>query len=126
MRLEQGRVEGCTLHSVRQSILASVITLLSFFSQLMQAQNDNTVINMTPTQSRMARAALRWTISDLAQAANVGRATAARFELGEGVSDDVVAKMRGSLEDAGAVFVASGRHAGGVVPPSVSGGEDQA
>lgn len=35
---------------------------------------------ITPTQSRMARAALRWSIEDLAERAGVGKNTALRFE----------------------------------------------
>ena len=59
-----------------------------------QALFDTIVISMTPTQSRMARAALKWSLSDLADAAGVGRATAARFELGEAVAPASIAAMR--------------------------------
>ncbi len=59
---------------------------------------------MTPTQSRMARAALKWSLSDLAKAARVGRATAARFELGEAVGDGPISAMRRALESKGANF----------------------
>lgn len=52
----------------------------------------------------MARAALKWSLTDLAHAAAVGRATAARFELGQSVEAAKVAAMRKALEDAGAQF----------------------
>ncbi|WP_374407431.1 helix-turn-helix domain-containing protein [Pelagerythrobacter sp.] len=59
---------------------------------------------MTPTQSRMARAALKWSLTDLATAAKVGRATVARFELGETVGAASVEAMAKALSDAGAKF----------------------
>jgi len=52
----------------------------------------------------MARAALKWSLTDLAEAAGVGRATAARFELGEPVGDDVRLRMEQALTEAGAQF----------------------
>lgn len=62
----------------------------------------------------MARALLRWSLTDLATAANVGRATAARFELGEGVGDAPLAAMQGALELAGAGMINRGHYSGGV------------
>lgn len=59
---------------------------------------------MTPDQSRMARAALKWSLTDLAAAASVGRATAARFELGQQVEPEKIAAMQEALEHAGAEF----------------------
>lgn len=66
------------------------------------------IITMTPDQSRMARAALRWSLTDLATAARVGRATAARFELGQSVEESSVAAMRSAVEAAGVVLVGAG------------------
>lgn len=63
----------------------------------------------------MARAALKWTLSDLAAAAGVGRATAARFELGQPVESAKVAAMRGAMERQRVRFVDDGRLAGAVV-----------
>lgn len=71
---------------------------------------------MTPTQSRMARAALQWSLTDLAKAAGVGRATAARFELGENVGTDTADKMRAALVDAGADFTRKAGRVGVTVP----------
>jgi transcriptional regulator with XRE-family HTH domain len=65
----------------------------------------------------MARAALGWTGAALAEAASIGAATVARFELGENVQPDKVKAMRRALEDAGILFIDSGNLAGGVVPP---------
>jgi transcriptional regulator with XRE-family HTH domain len=81
---------------------------------LRQALIDTIVISMTPTQSRMARAALKWSLSDLAEAAGVGRATVARFELGETVAPASVAAMRAAFEAKRVRFVDSGRMAGAV------------
>ena len=54
----------------------------------------------------MARAALRWSIDDLAEKAKVGRATIARFETGTAARSDTVALMRSALEAAGVVIIA--------------------
>jgi transcriptional regulator with XRE-family HTH domain len=59
---------------------------------------------ITAKQSRMARVALNWTTSDLAQKAGVGRATVARLELGNAVAEDSAAKVQAALEAAGAAF----------------------
>jgi transcriptional regulator with XRE-family HTH domain len=72
---------------------------------------------MNPTQSKMARAAMGWTVSDLAEASGVGRATVARFELGQNVQPDRVQAMRRALEARGVQFVDGGKLAGGVIPP---------
>ena len=64
----------------------------------------------------MARALLRWSLTYLARKAKVGRATAARFELGEKVGQGPVAAMRVALEQAGCGFIDRGRGAGGVYP----------
>lgn len=72
---------------------------------------------MNPMQSRMARAALGWSVSDLAAASHVGRATVARYELGQNVQPDRVQAMRRALEAAGVQFVDGGNLAGAVVPP---------
>lgn len=64
----------------------------------------------------MARAALQWSLTDLAEAAGVGRATAARFELGEGVGSEPVEKMRSALAIAGADFTRKAGRIGVTVP----------
>lgn len=69
---------------------------------------------MNPTQSRMARAALKWSLSDLAAAAGVGRATVARFELGETVAQSSIDAMRAAFEAKRVRFVETGKLAGAV------------
>jgi len=64
----------------------------------------------------MARAALQWSLTDLAKAAGVGRATVARFELGESAVPETVEKMRKALADAGADFTRRAGRVGVTVP----------
>jgi transcriptional regulator with XRE-family HTH domain len=63
---------------------------------------------MIPEQSKMARAALGWSLSELATHASLGRATVARFELGEVVATNSIDAMRGALEHGGVEFIAAG------------------
>jgi transcriptional regulator with XRE-family HTH domain len=59
-----------------------------------------------PAQMRMARAALNWSLADLAEAAGVHRNTISNFETGRYAGDpDKIAAMRKALEKAGIVFV---------------------
>jgi transcriptional regulator with XRE-family HTH domain len=67
---------------------------------------------MTPTQCRMARAALEWRTADLARAANVGANTVNRFETGRDARISTVEKLRSALEAAGITFIAE--NGGGV------------
>lgn len=53
----------------------------------------------------MARAALRWSIDDLAERAKVGRATIARFETGTAARTDTVAALRQTLEASGVMLI---------------------
>lgn len=62
----------------------------------------------------MARAALDWTLDDLAKASGVARRTVARFEAGEAVQADKQDALRKALEEAGVSFVDSGKLAGAV------------
>lgn len=65
-----------------------------------------TVTHMiTPTQSRMARAALGWSTKRLAQEASVGFATVTRFENGHGTAIAATVKaMQGAFEANGVKF----------------------
>jgi transcriptional regulator with XRE-family HTH domain len=63
---------------------------------------------MKPVQSKMARAALGWSLSELAAHASVGRATVARFELGESVQADTVEKLRSTIERHGISLIGGG------------------
>jgi transcriptional regulator with XRE-family HTH domain len=67
---------------------------------------------MTPTQCRMARAALGWSTTELARAANVGVNSVNRFETGRDARVSTVEKLRSTLEAAGVAFIAE--NGGGV------------
>jgi len=56
-------------------------------------------------QCRMGRAALNWSIRDLAQAAKVSIDTVARFERGEELKERTVDAIRHTLEAAGVDFI---------------------
>ena len=71
---------------------------------------------MTPTQSKMARAALGWRATDLAAACGLTRVTIARFELGETVAAESVDKMERALVEAGAQFTRRAGRVGVTVP----------
>lgn len=71
---------------------------------------------MTPAQSRMARAALQWSLHDLAAASSISRMTCARFELGKSVAVESAEAMRKALADAGADFTRGDGRVGVTVP----------
>lgn len=56
----------------------------------------------------MARAALKWSATDLAREASIGYATVARFESGQTVQSDSIANMRAALEHGGVEFISAG------------------
>lgn len=66
----------------------------------------------------MARAALEWSLPDLAAKSGVARITCARFETGKGgaVSPDAIAKMQKALAEAGADFTRKSGKIGVLVP----------
>ncbi len=64
--------------------------------------------------SRWLRAALGWTVRDLAERAGVHRNTITRIEAGEASHGPTIQAVRRALEDAGVLFLAAGdRTAGG-------------
>ena len=65
----------------------------------------------------MGRAALGWSLDDLAGASGVSRRTAARYEAGENVQPEKVQAMRRAMEAAGVQFLDGGKLGGGVIPP---------
>lgn len=65
----------------------------------------------------MARAALGWSLDDLAGSSGISRMTVVRFERGDPVQPQSVQAMRRALEDNGIQFLDGGKLAGGVVPP---------
>jgi DNA-binding Xre family transcriptional regulator len=66
----------------------------------------------------MARAALEWSLPDLAAKSGVARITCARFETGKGgaVSPDTIEKLRKTMADAGANFTHKAGRIGVTVP----------
>ncbi len=61
---------------------------------------------MKPAQVRMARAALNWSLADLANASGVHRNTISNFETGRYAgSAESVAAIRAALESAGVEFI---------------------
>lgn len=64
---------------------------------------------ITRTQSRMGRAALEWSVRDLAAKAEVGVTTINRFETGQAESNRAtLAAMQRAMEDAGVRFTPEG------------------
>ncbi|MFN3689049.1 multiprotein-bridging factor 1 family protein [Salinarimonas sp.] len=66
---------------------------------------------LTADQVRAARALLRWSQKDLADASNVSVPTIARLELGHGAlagTEQTAAALRKALEEAGVVFIDQG------------------
>ena len=78
--------------------------------------NETISFTMTPAQSRMARAALQWSLHDLAAAASISRMSCARFELGEKVAAETVEAIRKALADAGADFTRKAGRIGVTIP----------
>jgi DNA-binding XRE family transcriptional regulator len=72
--------------------------------------NDRPMIS--PSQIRMARAALGWSVRELAKRAGVAANTVSRFENGSGAMVDTLARMQQALEAAGVVFIPAD-HTGG-------------
>jgi transcriptional regulator with XRE-family HTH domain len=70
------------------------------------------VRGMNIVQCRMARAALDWSLDDLAEASGVGRRTIAKFEAGGNVLPEMVEKMRAALHAAGVAFTNGGGRVG--------------
>lgn len=64
----------------------------------------------------MARAALQWSLHDWAKAAAVSRMTCARFELGDTIAEESMAKMKAALLEAGADFSRRAGRVGVTVP----------
>ena len=75
---------------------------------------------LTPAQSRMARAALIWSLEQAGAAAGVSRRTVLRFERDRrDIRAELIADLRRAYEAAGVRFIEAGADAGGVVPPAL-------
>lgn len=62
-------------------------------------------MKVTPRNVAAARELLKWSQQQLADAAGLSKKTVNRFELGEAIAEDSIAKMREALEDRGIVFL---------------------
>lgn len=67
---------------------------------------------MNVTQCRMARAALGWSLDDLAEASGVARRTVAKFEGGGNILPDKLEALRATLVREGIAFTNGGKRAG--------------
>jgi transcriptional regulator with XRE-family HTH domain len=64
------------------------------------------VETLSPSQCRMARAALEWTATDLAEKSGVGVTTISRFESGlTAPNRSTLAALQRALEDVGIEFI---------------------
>lgn len=72
---------------------------------------------ITSEQVRMARAALRWSVAELARRAGVASKTIIRYENGGNATTDSVMKIKLALEETGIVWVPENGGAAGVRPP---------
>ena len=73
---------------------------------------------LTPAQSRMARAALQWSLEEAGAASGLSRRTILRFENEHrDVKRELIADLRVGYEAAGVRFLDAGTDAGGVVTP---------
>lgn len=77
---------------------------------------------ITPDQVRMARAALQWTVDELARKAGVNSRTILRYEHGENATVETLTKLKTAFENAGIVWVPENGGAAGVRPPRRHGG----
>lgn len=71
---------------------------------------------MNVTQCRMARAALDWTLTDLAARSGVARRTVAKFETGGNVLPEKVEALRQCFVAQGVEFINGGKRHGVTVP----------
>jgi transcriptional regulator with XRE-family HTH domain len=73
---------------------------------------------LTPVQSRMARAALQWSVDEAGVAAGMSYRTILRFEKEQrDIQAELIADLRRAYEAAGVRFMEEGSDAGGVIPP---------
>lgn len=88
-----------------------LVPLLGLVKGVVIAAHD-----LLPVQCRMARAALSWSLNDLAVAAGVNRKTILRFEQGESTPRDVNASaIRRAFEGEGVRFIHEGDMCGVLV-----------
>ena len=67
---------------------------------------------MIIAQCRMARAALRWSLDDLARVSGVGRRTIAKFEAGGSVVPETIDRLAATFIREGVAFLDEGGRVG--------------
>jgi transcriptional regulator with XRE-family HTH domain len=72
------------------------------------------MVQMTPVQLKMARAALGWGVRELAKKAGVTANTVTRIENGSDAKQSTIAALRAALESAGVEFIAENGGGAGV------------
>jgi transcriptional regulator with XRE-family HTH domain len=72
------------------------------------------IFSMNAEQCRMARAALRISVRELAEIARVGTNTVVRMEAGEKLQERTVEAIQAALEKAGVEFIAENGGGSGV------------
>ncbi len=65
-------------------------------------------------QVRMARAALGWSVRDLASRAGLAANTVSRYENGTDAYGETLTKIQRALEDAGVIFIDADKEGPGV------------
>ena len=70
--------------------------------------------HITPRQIRAARALLGWSQTELADRSIVSLSSVIRLEQGKSTTTDIYFRVCQALEDAGVVFLPSGRQGEGV------------
>ena len=72
---------------------------------------------LRPEQSRMARAALNWSLEEAAEAAGVSRRTVLRFERDHrDITPELIQAIRGAFEAAGVRFITEADRIGLTAP----------
>ena len=67
---------------------------------------------LEPVQIKMARAALGWSVRELAKASHLAANTVSRFEVGRDAMVETVRRMEKALEKAGVVFIPRNQEGG--------------
>jgi transcriptional regulator with XRE-family HTH domain len=88
-------------------LIASSDDIVSASATLMSTAFVDIIIGMiTSDQCRMARAALKWNLRDLADRSKVSHVTINRFEMGQASSNpSTLAALRQAMEAAGVIFI---------------------
>lgn len=72
---------------------------------------------LTPEQVRMARAAVDWTVEELARQAGITAKTVHNYEHGGNATIDTLSKIKAAFDKAGVTWVPENGGPAGVRPP---------